>query len=529
MNTSPPNTTRPDLGYVAAVIALAIVMVALAVLLYALIDILLVLFLGIIVAATLQPGHQWLARWGVPKALAVLAFYVVFLFVTGALAVFIGPTLFDQLNDLVHAFPEQYSLLLEGLRTSTNPTLRQVAGRLPTFSALTQNAVAVFPSAVNSAVLFMGSTFEFLLYFVGVLSIGFYWTMEVPRLERLVVSLCPVTRRPQVVSIWQEVENKLGAFVRGQGIAMLIVGSLSAIGYWLIGLPNILVLATLAGLLEAVPILGPVLSAIPALTVAMSQGLDTVLLVSGFCIALQLFENNVLIPLLMKQSVGISSLVGLFAVLAFGALYGILGALVAIPLAVVIQVVLDRTLINPEPVVDHTEALTQPFDALHAQMQELRQRLRSRFREREGRLQATDEVAETADDVADTIEQKLARAVEQVETLLATAARDEAVVNGQNQQQVIAALQRTAGTIEDTLQQLATVLPNAEEQDKQTESVVESTVVAELDAATAQVKQAVYEAGVVVTDAKESGSADSVTGSSDTQQAPLPNSTDVTS
>src|SRR4030095_14111575 len=115
MNTSLPDSARPDLGYVAAVIALAIGMIALAVLLYTLVDILLVLFLGIIVAATLQPGHQWLARWGVPKALAVLLFYGVFLLVTGAIAFFIGPTLFDQVTSLVSNLPELYGQFIKNL------------------------------------------------------------------------------------------------------------------------------------------------------------------------------------------------------------------------------------------------------------------------------------------------------------------------------------------------------------------------------------------------------------------------------
>ena len=141
MNTSPTDSARPDLGYVATVIALAIGMIALAVLLYALIDILLVLFLGIIVAATLQPGHQWLARWGVPKALAVLLFYGVFLLVTGAIAFFIGPTLFDQVTSLINNFPELYGQLIESFGASTSPVVRQLVHRLPTFNALTQNLV----------------------------------------------------------------------------------------------------------------------------------------------------------------------------------------------------------------------------------------------------------------------------------------------------------------------------------------------------------------------------------------------------
>jgi predicted PurR-regulated permease PerM len=518
MNTSPPDSARPDLGYVAAVIALAIGMIALAALLYYLIDILLVLFLGVIVAATLQPGHQWLARWGVPKALAVLLFYGVFLLVSGVIAFFIGPTLVDQVTSLINKFPELYGQFIETLSTSTSPVLQQVARRLPTFPVLTQNLVGVFPTALNSVVLLMSSAFTLFLYFAGVLAIGFYWTMEVPHLERLVVSLFPVTRRPQVVTIWHEVESKLGAFVRGQGIAMLAIGGLSAVGYWLIGLPNVLVLATLAGIFEAVPIVGPVLSAVLALVVGISQGVDTALLVLVFCIALQLFENNILIPPLMEQSVGISSLVGLFAVLAFGALYGVLGALVAIPLTVVIQVVLDRTLINPEPVPDQNEVLDQPLSTLHTQLQELRQRLRSRLRERESRMQAVDTPAQTADQVADSVEQKLERAVEQVETLLASVAHDTATVSDKDQQQVISALRRTAGKIEHTLQQLEATLPHTEEEEKRDAPVAEDTVLTELEAAAAQVEQAVQDAGTVVTEVKENNTSDSVIVPADNQK-----------
>jgi predicted PurR-regulated permease PerM len=519
MNTSPTDRARPDLGYVAAVIALAIGMIALAVLLYALIDILLVLFLGIIVAATLQPGHQWLARWGVPKGLAVLLFYGVFLLVTGAVAFFIGPTLFDQIKSLINNFPELYGQLIKSLGASTSPVVQQLVHRLPTFNALTQNLVETFPTAFNSVVVLMSSAFTLFVYFAGVLAIGFYWTMEVPHLERLVVTLFPVTRRPQVVAIWREVESKLGAFVRGQGIAMLTIGSLSAVGYWLIGLPNVLVLATLAGLLEAVPIVGPVLSAVPALVVALSQGVDTALLVVGFCIALQLFENNVLIPPLMEHSVGISSLVGLFAVLAFGVLYGVLGALVAIPLTVVIQVVLDHTLVNPEPVPDQSEPVNQQLNALHTRLQELRQRLRSRLRERESRMQTADTPAQTADQVADSVEQKLERAVEQVESLLASVAHDTATVSGKDQQQVISALRRTAGKIEHNLQQLAATFPHTEEEEKPDASVVDDTVLTKLDAATAQVEQAVQDAGTVVTEVKENNTSDSVTVPADAQKS----------
>jgi predicted PurR-regulated permease PerM len=143
-----------------------------------------------------------------------------------------------------------------------------------------------------------------------------------------------------VLNIWHEIESKLGGFVRGQGLAMLAIGVASGIGYELIGVPNALALAVLAGVLEAVPMLGPILAAVPAVLVALPIGLNTALLVVGLAAVLQMTENYVLIPRIMDKTVGVSALVNILAVLAFGALYGFAGILIAIPMAAAIQVLL---------------------------------------------------------------------------------------------------------------------------------------------------------------------------------------------
>ena len=161
------------------------------------------------------------------------------------------------------------------------------------------------------------------IYFVTVLVVAFYWTMELPRFERLLLSLLAVERRPRALSIWHEIESKLGGFMRGQGLAMCFIGVASALGYALIGLPNVLALAGLAGLLEAVPMLGPVLAVVPAILAAVPAGLHTVLLVIGLAASLQLIQNGVVTPRIMHRAVGVSALVGLSAILAFATLYGI--------------------------------------------------------------------------------------------------------------------------------------------------------------------------------------------------------------
>src|SRR5581483_6527031 len=139
------STARPDLAYAASVIALAIGMATIAFLIYYLVDVLLVLFLGIVVAAALQPGHLWLARWGIPKGLAVLLFYGLFLVVTGAIALLVVPALFDQCRELMTGVPERYAHFVGTLKTSSSPFLQQLGLRLPPFTEITERVTALFP------------------------------------------------------------------------------------------------------------------------------------------------------------------------------------------------------------------------------------------------------------------------------------------------------------------------------------------------------------------------------------------------
>ena len=214
-------------------------------------------------------------------------------------------------------------ILRSYLQASAAAPFHFLGQRLPPFERLTQDLTELAPQLYQSVLGVTTSIVKVSAYFVTVLAIGFYWTMELPRFERLLLSLLAVERRPHALSVWHEIESKLGGFMRGQGLAMLSIGAASALGYALIGLPNVLVLGVLAGLLEAVPMIGPVLGVVPAVLVALPLGPRTVIFVIGLAVLLQLIENNVLIPRIMHRTVGVNALVGLLAVLAFGTLYGI--------------------------------------------------------------------------------------------------------------------------------------------------------------------------------------------------------------
>jgi len=374
------NSRGIDLRLIATATAVVIGMVATAAVAYLLLDIVLLLFIGIVVAAALQPWHVVLCRWGIPKGLAVLLIYLCLFIGLVLIALVIGPVLLEQIGTFVAEVPGTYADARAHLRASGTAPLQFLGQRLPPFERLAQDLTELAPQFYESTLGVTASIVKLPAYFLTVLAIGFYWTMEVPRFERLLLSLLAVERRPRALNIWHEIESKLGGFIRGQGLAMFAIGAASAVGYAFIGLPNVLALAVLAGLLEAVPLIGPVLAVVPAILVALPLGPQTVILVIGLAVLLQIIENNVLIPRIMHHAVGVSALVGLLAILAFGTLYGVVGILIAIPMAAVIQVLLDTMVVNAEPVAQPAGLVGSPLEDLRARVRALRQRARVRLR-----------------------------------------------------------------------------------------------------------------------------------------------------
>jgi len=447
-----------DLRQIAAATAIVIGMVATAAIAYLLLDILLLLFLGIVVAAALRPWHVVLCRWGVPKGLAVLLIYLFLLIGLVLIALVVGPVLMEQISTFTAGVPETYASIRAHLRASATAPLHVIGQRLPPFERLTETLTAVAPQVYQGALGVTTTIVSLPAYFVAVLAIAFYWTMEVPRFERLFLSLLAVERRPRALSIWREIESKLGGFMRGQGLAMLAIGAGSALGYALIGLPNVLVLGVLAGVLEAVPWIGPVLAVGPAVLVALPLGAHTVLAVIGLAVLLQLIENNVLMPRIMQHAVGVSALVGLLAVLAFGTLYGIIGVLIAIPMAAVIQVLLDTMVVNAEPVAQPAGLAGSPWAGLRARARALGQQARVRLRARTSRMGID---PATADHVVDAVDQQIEVAVARVEQLISVAEETSGPLAAEAKAAIVEKLEGATEQIEQAVERVDTIAPPA--------------------------------------------------------------------
>jgi len=470
MSDHPGRTHGIDLRFIAEATAVVLAMATAAAVAYLLLDILLLFFVGIVLAAALQPWHVALGRWGVPKGLAVLLIYLVILVSLVLMALIIGPVLIEQIGRFTSEAPESYANVRSWLRNSGNGPLEFLGARIPTFERLAPALADLSPQLLRGT---LGVTTSIVLlpgYFVTVLAIAFYWTMEVPRFERLILSLIAVERRPRALNAWHEIEAKLGGFIRGQGLAMLFIAGVSAAGYMLIGLPNVLALGVLAGLLEAVPWIGPVLAVGPALLIALPMGPDKAGLVIGLAFVLQVLENNVLIPRIMNRSVGVSALVSLLAILAFGTLYGILGVLIAIPMAAVIQVLLDTLVVNVETVATPDDLVASPWDDLRLRIGSLRQRARARLRARASRMGID---PDTDDHVVDALDQQIETAVARVEKLIEATARNPELFDAKAQATIVDKVLGGVAEVEQAVERIDAI--ETPEQETVAESLAEAT------------------------------------------------------
>jgi hypothetical protein len=239
-----------------------------------------------------------------------------------------------------------------------------------------------------------------------------------------------------------------------------------------------------------VPLLGPFLAAVPALLAAIPLGLSVVLLTLGWSTVVQMLESNVLVPRLMSHAVGMSSLVSLVAILAFGTTYGVLGVFVAVPLAAVVQVVLDRLLLEPATQPEPSGA--PGLSKLRTRARALKQRMRVRLRERPGRMGID---PDTPEHVVDAADQQLAQAVERISAVMRTVQRAGGTTEAAERSRMVTALQTALQGLESAVARVDAMEPASGP-----EAAAEETppLDDELARATAQAEQAVTRAEAVV-------------------------------
>jgi predicted PurR-regulated permease PerM len=324
--------------------------------------VLFLLFLAILLASALEPGIGTIRdRVPLGRGATILVTYVGFFVLVIGMAFVVVPAAIRQAEDLVTALPPFFEqarqwagdLRPAALARSITALIDSVAGILKPPAPPDPDTVVEVGTVVAEATVALAT----------LLTIVYFWLVEHARLQRYALAFLPLERRAGARDAWNEIETRLGLWVRGQLILMGAMGLATGIAYTLLGLPGALLLGLIAAITEAIPIVGPLLGAIPAVLVAATVSPELAVVVALVYVVLQLVEGSVLVPLVMRNTVGLSPLIVLVSLLVGAAVGGIVGALLAVPIAASIEIVLQRLQARDTPVAQDPAAIETPDDA----------------------------------------------------------------------------------------------------------------------------------------------------------------------
>lgn len=286
--------------------------------LYNILDVVAILFFGVILSSTIAPGVDMLKKEGVPRILGTLLIYLCIIIGFSFVIYIIVPETIVQLSHLNGQLP--------GL-------LGRYLGSSP---ALSQEILANIRGTITDSTLGIGTWLVGLVGGLGnvifVFIISFYLTVEDHAIKDSLRVTLPVSSQEYALDLIHRSQNTLSSWLKSQLLLMLMVGILMYIGLSIVGVPFKLVLAIVAGLFEIIPIAGPIMASIPAILFSVQVSPQAALLTLAICVAVQQLETHVLTPLVVKHTLAINPILVLLAIFVGFKLGGIIGVLASIPL-----------------------------------------------------------------------------------------------------------------------------------------------------------------------------------------------------
>jgi predicted PurR-regulated permease PerM len=334
-------------------VALVVGVIALA---FAAGKVLLLVFVAVILASGLQPVIGWIrAHSPIGRGPAILVVYGLFLAIVIGMALVVVPAAIAQFERTLAALPpffDRASAWASGIRPAGIG--RGIGALIDGAAALLKPSTAA-PS--SGQVVQVGLTLaEAITTVLTLLTVVYFWLTEHARLQRYTLAFVRQERRARVREIWNQAEARLGMWVRAQLILMGAIGLTTGIAYTVLGVPSAVLLGLVAALAEGIPIVGPLLGAIPAVLLAATVSPQLAVEVGGVYFVLQIIEGNVLVPLVMRNTVRISPFLVILSILVGAAAGGFVGALLAVPIAAMGEVLIEGLQAREVPVAQNPVA-----------------------------------------------------------------------------------------------------------------------------------------------------------------------------
>lgn len=334
MDTS--NVRKINLDISTGSIIKVLIVIFLVWILYLIREVVAILLFAFILVSILEPAVEWLRAKKVPKTLSVVLVYLVLLAIFALILALIIPPISNQIDQISTNFPVYWQKFNLEFRNISQFLNQYGAGQEieNAFKNLKYNIPQTTSGVFSQVGNFLAGLFSIFI----VLVITFYVLAEENATKRIFRSMLPSQYLPYVYQIFNRIQDKLGLWLRGQIILSFIVGLMVYLGLLFLGVKYALILGIIAGLLEFIPYLGPTFSGVLGVLLTFFQSPINALLVLILYIVIQVLENNILVPNIMRRAVGLNPVISIVALLIGGSLGGVIGAILAIPVATALSV-----------------------------------------------------------------------------------------------------------------------------------------------------------------------------------------------
>jgi predicted PurR-regulated permease PerM len=319
------------------------------------------LFLAVVVAEAMRPGVEALARRRVPRSVGVAVHYVALFGLFALFVWLVVPLALKQVESAlgVSGLPTSAGDLSHAAKTSTGVkhdilvALQKRLRHLPSASKLARPGLQIGVKA-----------FEGVIGVFFVFASAAYWVFERDRAVDLVCSILPRPKRRVVRDTWMLIDLKLGAFVRGQLLLIAIVGLVLSLAFWAIGLPYWILIGSFAGLVDIVPVIGPLVAGVLAVGVGLTSSTQIAVEAAVIVLGVRLLEDYLIVPRVLGNAVGLTPLIVLVSITSVGVLFGGFAVILAIPLAAVASTLVDVIIRNRDPAKEEVPTvLFSPTDS----------------------------------------------------------------------------------------------------------------------------------------------------------------------
>lgn len=304
---------------------------------YLISDILVMIVFAVIITSAVDRWAFKLQRFGLPRMINVILIYVIAILILAGISYLVVPLLLFQTGQLIENFPDYYNQVSDYFGFESSITQASVLTKSQDLLVKIEDYLLM---AGGGTLSLFRNIFSGVAMVVITFVLSFYLSLQEDGVKKFLQFISPRQYESYVLDLWQRTNRKLGKWLQAQLFLGLIVGILVFIGLTILGVPYAFVLALIAALFELVPMAGPIIASIPAIVLGFLVSPLTGILTVVFYAFLQPFENNVIVPHIMKRAVGLNPVIIIISLLIGAQLGGIIGMLLAVPVAAVIVEIL---------------------------------------------------------------------------------------------------------------------------------------------------------------------------------------------